>query len=74
LAADSWFGEIGVLERIPRTATVTAAERCDLLRIAGEAFLEALMASPPTGTLVEDARMRLASTHPSRRLTFADAA
>jgi predicted MFS family arabinose efflux permease len=71
MPAGSYFGEIGVLEGIPRTATVTAAEDCDLLRIEGEAFLEALMASPPTGTLVEDARTRLAATHPSRPLTYA---
>jgi MFS family permease len=70
MPAGSYFGEIGVLEGIPRTATVTAAERCDLLRIDGEAFLEALMASPPTGTLVEDARTRLARTHPSRPLRY----
>jgi hypothetical protein len=70
MTAGSLFGEIGVLERIPRTATVTAAEPCELLRIDGEAFLEALMAAPATGTLVEDARSRLARTHPSRELTY----
>jgi predicted MFS family arabinose efflux permease len=71
MPAGSYFGEIGLLESIPRTATVTAAEPCRLLRIDGDAFLDALMAAPMTGTLVEDARMRLARTHPSRRLTYA---
>jgi predicted MFS family arabinose efflux permease len=70
MEAGSWFGEIGLLERIPRTATVTAAQDCSLLRIEGDAFLEALTAAPPTGTLIEDARTRLARTHPSRPLTY----
>jgi CRP-like cAMP-binding protein/predicted MFS family arabinose efflux permease len=71
MPAGSYFGEIGLLEGIPRTATVTAAERCELLRIDGDAFLAALTSGPLTGTLVEDARTRLARTHPSRRLTYA---
>jgi CRP-like cAMP-binding protein len=33
------FGEIGLLRRIPRTATVTATSPCTLLRIPGEDFL-----------------------------------
>jgi CRP-like cAMP-binding protein len=70
MPAGSYFGEIGLLEGIPRTATVTAAERCELLRIDGDAFLESLMGAPLTGTLVEDARTRLGRTHPSRPLTF----
>ena len=70
MPAGSYFGEIGLLEGIPRTATVTAAERCELLRIDGDAFLESLTAAPLTGTLVEDARTRLARTHPSRPLAF----
>jgi predicted MFS family arabinose efflux permease len=70
MPAGSYFGEIGLLEGIPRTATVTAAERCELLRIDGDAFLESLTAAPLTGTLVEDARTRLARTHPSRPLSF----
>ena len=70
MPAGSYFGEIGLLEGIPRTATVTAAEPCTLLRLQGDAFLEALTAGPSTGTLVEDARSRLQRTHPSRTLTY----
>ena len=33
------FGEIGLLRRVPRTATVTATSPCTLLRIPGEDFL-----------------------------------
>jgi CRP-like cAMP-binding protein len=64
------FGEIGVLEGIARTATVTAAGEGELLRISGAVFLEALTEAPQTGAPVEDARSRLARTHPTRRLTY----
>jgi CRP-like cAMP-binding protein len=62
------FGEIGLLERIPRTATVTAAAPSRLLRIGGEQFLEALNDAPASVSLLEGARSRLARTHPTRRL------
>jgi MFS family permease len=67
----TYFGEIGLLERIPRTATVTAAHDCRCYRIEGDAFLDALTAAPPATSLLEGARTRLALTHPSRRLTYA---
>jgi predicted MFS family arabinose efflux permease len=34
-----YFGEIGLLHRMPRTATVTAVTDCDLWRMSGETFL-----------------------------------
>jgi MFS family permease len=75
MTAPAFFGEIGVLERIPRTATVTAQSECTCQRIEGEALLEALTASPPSSSLMETAQGRLAVTHPARQLTFgADAA
>jgi Transmembrane secretion effector/Cyclic nucleotide-binding domain len=61
LEAGSWFGELGLLERVPRTATVTTIERCTLLRIDGDAFLEALTAAPLTSTALEGARARFAA-------------
>jgi MFS family permease len=73
MTAGTWFGEIGLLDGIPRTATVTAAEDCRCYRIDGEAFAQALTATPPSPTLIEGARSRLALTHPSRRLTYATA-
>jgi predicted MFS family arabinose efflux permease len=66
----TYFGEIGLLEGIPRTATVTAVEDCRCYRIDGDAFLDALTATPPATSLLEGARTRLARTHPSRRPTF----
>jgi len=71
MTAPSYFGEIGVLERIPRTATVTAIGACRCEQIDGETLLEALTSAPPSATLMENARSRLAATHPSREPTFA---
>lgn len=64
----SFFGEIGVLEGIPRTATVTSSVASVVLRIDADTFLEALTDAPASTSLLEGARSRLARTHPSRRL------
>ena len=66
----SYFGEIGLLEHIPRTATVTAIEPCVLYRLPGDEFLAALTASTATASLLEGARTRLARSHPSYRPSF----
>jgi MFS family permease len=42
LHTDEWFGEIGLLRRVPRTATVTTTEDCELLAIPGTVFIDAL--------------------------------
>jgi Transmembrane secretion effector/Cyclic nucleotide-binding domain len=70
MTAPSYFGEIGVLERIPRTATVTAVSECLCEQIDGDALLSALTSSPPSSTLMENARARLAVTHPSRPVSY----
>jgi predicted MFS family arabinose efflux permease len=67
MAAGAYFGEIGLLERIPRTATVTSVGPSRLLRLDGEQFLAALTDAPASASLLEGARGRLARTHPSRR-------
>jgi hypothetical protein len=66
----TYFGEIGLLERIPRTATVTALEEVELYRIEGDAFLDALTTASATTSLLAGARMRLARTHPSLEPEF----
>ncbi len=68
------FGEIGVLGRIPRTATVTSAAPSTLLRIDAELFLESLTDAPASASLLEGARSRMARTHPERRWAPAPAA
>ncbi|MGD1033711.1 MAG: MFS transporter [Candidatus Dormibacteria bacterium] len=71
LRAPDYFGEIGLLVRRPRTATVRAATPCTLLRITGTEFLTALTSATPTPGALGLAQARLARTHPSARLTFA---
>lgn len=43
MAAGDWFGEIGVLEHRPRTASVVAETAGELWRIPGAAFLDAML-------------------------------
>lgn len=52
-------GEIGLLEGIARTATVTTADAVRLLRIEGPTFLDALVNSAPSPTLLGRAEARL---------------
>jgi len=67
MAAGTYFGEIGLLERIPRTATVTSVGPSRMLRIDGEQFLTALTDAPASASMLEGAQGRLSRTHPSRR-------
>jgi CRP/FNR family cyclic AMP-dependent transcriptional regulator len=46
LGPGEMFGEIGVIEDCPRTATVRAAELCALLAIEQSDFLELLVSHP----------------------------
>lgn len=62
MSEGQYFGEIGLLSRIPRTATVTAVEPSTLLKITGEDFLEALTTGSASTSLLEGTRMRLART------------
>lgn len=63
------FGEIGLVEQIPRTATVRTESSCDLLRIDGPALLAALTESAPSAAFLDGAATRLGRSHPSLRLT-----
>lgn len=66
LSEGDYFGEIGLLQRIPRTATVKASSECVLYRIKGEDFLNTMNKSPSSsGTLLDGVVGRLARTHPS---------
>ena len=64
MGRDAYFGEIGLLERIPRTATVTATAPSRVLKIEGEAFLSALNDAAASVSLLEGTRRRLARSHP----------
>ena len=60
----SYFGEIGLLRRMPRTATVRALEPCELLRIDGPDFLDAVQGAGVSTSLLSQSSARLARSHP----------
>jgi CRP-like cAMP-binding protein/predicted MFS family arabinose efflux permease len=61
LGPDDWFGEIGLLHHVPRTATVLSAETTELWEIPGADFLTALNESAlPPAALLEGISARLA--------------
>jgi CRP-like cAMP-binding protein len=72
MKAPSFFGEIGLLQGVPRTATVTATEPTRLWRISGEDFLAALTDSPLSASAAAGVTMRLKRTHPSQHLSIPD--
>jgi MFS family permease len=75
LGPGDYFGEIGLLERIPRTATVRAETEAAVWRLAGEDFLGILNQVPSTsGTLLDGVVGRLARTHPSHRVSLTEGA
>jgi predicted MFS family arabinose efflux permease len=67
MKSPSYFGEIGLLQGIPRTATVTTTEPTRLWRISGDDFLAALTESPLSASAASGVTMRLKRTHPSRQ-------
>ena len=69
MEAPCYFGEIGLLQRIPRTATVTAVDRCLLWRIDGEDFLAALTKTPPSSAFMSGMTLRLQRTSTPREAT-----
>ncbi|MFL6022681.1 MAG: MFS transporter [Marmoricola sp.] len=65
MGSGAYFGEIGLMDSIPRTATVTAQTDGRLLRLDGQAFLEALTQNRPSAALLDGASFRLSRTQPS---------
>jgi predicted MFS family arabinose efflux permease len=63
LGAGSYFGEIGLINGVSRTATVTASGPSVVLRIDGDDFLDALVAATPSPDLVGMVHQRLSRTH-----------
>ena len=70
LIPPDYFGEIGLLERRPRTATVVTASQCTILRINGNDFVDALTVANLSPTALGGVQIRLARTHPTATLTF----
>lgn len=70
MSAPSYVGEIGLLQGIPRTATVTATEPCRLWRIDGDAFLEAVTQTQFSAAFVSGMTTRLKRTNTAREVVL----
>ena len=46
LGSGSHFGELGLVDDSPRSATVTASERCDIIKVDSARLRDALAAKP----------------------------
>ena len=65
LGPGDWFGEIGLLRRIPRTVSIVAAEDTSLLAVPGRVFVDAIAGRDSLPDPIERAMcIRLARTHP----------
>jgi len=62
IAAPGYVGELGLMNRARRSATVTTAVECRLLRIPGEDFIAALETAQPSVALMRDAAVRASRT------------
>ncbi|MDP9227339.1 MAG: MFS transporter [Actinomycetota bacterium] len=72
LGPGDYFGEIGLLEGIPRTASVRSITPARVYRIPGRDFLETVNQTPAmTMTILDSVVGRLARTHPSHEPRFA---
>jgi MFS family permease len=63
--APGYVGEIGLLHRLPRSATVVTGTECQLLRIPGQEFLAALEQAQPSPGMISRAGTRLARSAPT---------
>lgn len=73
LGGGDYFGEIGLMTGMPRTASVRATAPSVVFRIRGEIFVAVVDADPSVaGALHESAFARLVATHPERAAELDD--
>jgi len=65
MQAPTYFGEIGILEHIPRTANVTASGDCRCALIDGAELLEAIQTANASSSMIARSQALLSVTHPS---------
>lgn len=70
LGPGAHVGEIGLLDRVPRTATVVADGPVRVLRIEGDVFVDTLATTTPSSTMLEGARQRRRTTRPATPQMF----
>lgn len=70
MTGPAYVGEIGLIQRIPRTANVVAVTPTKMWRIDGDEFLGALTESNLSASFVSGMSMRLKRTHPSQPITI----
>jgi CRP-like cAMP-binding protein len=68
MRAPTYFGEIGILQRIPRTANVIAASDCRCALIDGQTLLDAIAGANASTAMLTRTASLLAVTHPSVQL------
>jgi len=61
LVAPAYFGEIGLIHSVPRTATVTTVQPCRVWRIPADAFLSAAAQAGLSSALSDSVRIRFSS-------------
>jgi len=66
MTAPDYFGEIGLIHGVPRTATVTATDPADLWKVPAEVFLSAVAEAGVSGALSDTMRVRFETTAPRR--------
>jgi CRP-like cAMP-binding protein/predicted MFS family arabinose efflux permease len=64
MQAPTYFGEIGLLRGLPRTATVRALSECTLLRIEGDEFFAAVQSAGVSSSVLSRSAAQLARSHP----------
>jgi CRP-like cAMP-binding protein len=67
MEAPTYFGEIGILEHIPRTANVTASGDCRCALIDGAELLEAIQTANASSSMLARSQTLLSVTHPSAK-------
>ena len=67
MEAPTYFGEIGILEHIPRTANVTASGDCKCALIDGAELLEAIRTANASTSMLARSQNLLSVTHPSEK-------
>jgi len=62
MSAPNYFGEIGLVHGVPRTATVTAIEPAELWKVPADVFLAAVAEAGVSGALSDTMRVRFETT------------